>query len=117
MANRLALDPNPSISPRPLPSWARPKGETFESLDAAFLAGANLAALDARVRANAPFDGLWRHRLALRAAVAHARLIGRREGEAELRDGFALRGAGDAAAGPAGGLLKGWRGSSAVRPA
>jgi hypothetical protein len=109
MANRLALDPNPPISPPPLPSWARPKGETFESLDAAFLVGANLAALDARVRANAPFDGVWRHRLALRAAVAHARLIGRREGEAELRDGFALRGAGDAAAGPAGGLLKGWR--------
>jgi hypothetical protein len=109
MANRVALNPNPAISPRPPPSWARPKGETFESLDAAFLAGAGFAALDARVRANAPFDGLWRNRLALRAAVAHAGLIGRRESESELRDGFALRGAGDAAAGPADGLLKGWR--------
>jgi hypothetical protein len=109
MSDRLARAPAAPLRPHPLPSWARPKGETFEPADAAFLAGANLAALDARVRADAPFAGLWRNRLALRAAVAHSRLIGRREGEAELRDGFALRAAGDAAVGPAGGLLKGWR--------
>jgi hypothetical protein len=109
MSNRVVPASPPPLPPRPSPSWARPKGETFEGADAAFLAGANLAALDARVRADAPFAGLWRNRLALRAAVAHARLLGRREGEAELRDGFALRAAGDLAAGPAGGLLKGWR--------
>jgi hypothetical protein len=93
---------------RPLPMWTRPKGEISENVDAAFLAGASLAALDARVRAQTPFDGVWRNRLALRAAVAHARLLGRREGEGELRDGLAV-GASDAASGPAGGILRGWR--------
>jgi hypothetical protein len=88
--------------------WTRPKGEISENVDAAFLAGASLAALDARVRAQTPFDGVWRNRLALRAAVAHARLLGRREGEGELRDGLAV-GASDAASGPAGGILRGWR--------
>jgi len=108
MSSRLARVPAETPQPRP-PSWARAKGEAYETVDAGFLAGANLAALHACVRAEVPFDGLWRNRLALRAAVAHARLLGRREGEAELRDGFALRAAGDAAVGPAGGLLKGWR--------
>jgi hypothetical protein len=93
----------------PLPSWARPKSETFESVDASFLAGAGLAALDACVRANAPFAGLWRNRLALRAAAAHARLVGRRESESELRDGFALRSIGNTADGPAEGILRAWR--------
>lgn len=108
MPKRLAQASSPPIPPSPLPAWARPKGETFESVDAAFLAGGTLAALDACVRAEAPFAGLWRNRLALRAATAHARLAGRREGEGELRDGLAL-GAGDAASGPAGGILRGWR--------
>ncbi len=107
MPKRLAQASSPPIPPSPLPAWARPKGETFESVDAAFLAGANLSALDACVRAGAPFAGLWRNRLALRAAVAHARLAGRRESEGELRDGLAL--GGDAASGPAGGILRGWR--------
>jgi hypothetical protein len=108
MPKRPAQAAYPPIASRPLPGWARPKAETFESVDAAFLAGAGLAALDACVRAEAPFAGLWRNRLALRAAVAHARLAGRREGEGELRDGLAL-GASDAASGPGGGILKGWR--------
>jgi hypothetical protein len=107
MPKRLVQAPSPPAPVRPPPAWARPKGETFESVDAAFLAGANLAALDACARANAPFAGLWRNRLALRAAVAHARLAGRREGE--LRDGFAPRSTGNAADGPAGGILRGWR--------
>jgi hypothetical protein len=109
MSNRLARTPAETLQLHPLPGWARAKGETYENGDAGFLAGANLAALHACVRSEAPFAGLWRNRLALRAAVAHARLLGRREGEAELRDGFALRAAGDAAVGPAGGILKGWR--------
>src|SRR6185437_12398583 len=108
MPKRLTQAASAPIAPRPLPSWARPKTETFETVDAAFLAGASLAALDACVRGDAPFAGLWRNRLALRAAVAHARLAGRREGEGELRDGLAL-GASDVASGPAGGILKGWR--------
>ncbi len=61
------------------------------------------------VGAETAFAGLWRNRLALCAAVAHLRLLGRREGEIELRDGLALRGAGDAAAGPAEGVLTAWR--------
>ena len=109
MSDRLIRAPAETLQPRPLPGWARAKGETYENVDAGFLAGANLAALHACVRAETPFAGLWRNRLALRAAVAHARLLGRREGEAELRDGFALRAAGDAGVGPAGGILKGWR--------
>jgi hypothetical protein len=109
MSNRVVSAPEVPISPRPLPAWARAKGEISQDVDAAFLAGAGLAALDARVRAEASFAGLWRNRLALRAAVAHARLAGRREGESELRDGFALRTLGDAADGPAGGILRGWR--------
>jgi hypothetical protein len=109
MRKRLTQALSPPIAPRPLPAWARPKGDTFESVDAAFLAGAALAAIDARVRAEAPFAGLWRSRLALRAAVAHARLVGRRESEGDLRDGHALGAPGDAVSGAAGGILRGWR--------
>jgi hypothetical protein len=109
MSKRLAQPPPPPMLSRPLPAWARPKDDILESVDAAFCAGAGLAALDACVRAEASFAGLWRNRLALRAAVAHARLAGRREGEGELRDGFALRTLGDAMDGPAGGILRGWR--------
>ena len=109
MSNRLVSAPEASIAPRPLPGWARPKGEIPQEVDAAFLAGASLAALDACARAETPFAGLWRSRLALRAAVAQMRMIGRRESEAELRDGIALRTNGDEADGPAGGVLNAWR--------
>jgi hypothetical protein len=54
------------------------------------------------------FAGVWRQRLALRAAVATVRMIGRREDEAELRDAWFLRAKSDAL-GPAGEHLRAWR--------
>jgi Protein of unknown function (DUF1403) len=54
--------------PRPLPAWARASDARVDASDCALYAGAALSALDPIVRANAPFDGVWRHRLALRAA-------------------------------------------------
>jgi hypothetical protein len=75
--------------------------------EAAFRAGAALGALDARVRAEAPFAGVWRQRLALKAAVASARILRRGEDEAMLRDAFYLRYGDDP--GPAGRILMAWR--------
>jgi hypothetical protein len=68
----------------PVPGWARSAAAVTDS-EPAFQAGAALAALDARVRADAraaPFAGAWRRRLAL------AR---RGEDEASLRDALLLR--------------------------
>jgi hypothetical protein len=67
----------------PLPGWARLEASTSaqppvtDSNDAGFRAGAALAMLDCRVRdvREVPFDGVWRRRLALKAAAASARLI------------------------------------------
>jgi hypothetical protein len=63
--------------PPPLPGWARneaPVTDTESDTGAAFQAGAALAALDCRARAGAqvPFDGVWRRRLALKAAAKGA---------------------------------------------
>jgi Protein of unknown function (DUF1403) len=58
-----------------LPGWARidaPLADT--DAGAAFQAGAALAMLDCRVRADVPFAGVWRRRLALKAAAASARI-------------------------------------------
>ena len=91
----------------PLPAWLRrdpPQTET----EAAFLAGAALATLDARVRADAPFAGVWRRRLALQAAAASTRIARRNEDAATLRDALFLR-SGNADAGPAGRILLAWR--------
>ena len=73
-----------------------------------FSAGAALAVLDAMVRSDGPVGLLWRKRLALSCAAALFQLEGRREGEAQLRDAFALRKPGDDP-GPAGRMLIGWR--------
>ena len=78
------------------------------ALDAAFLAGAGLGALDACLRLAPPWAGVWRNRLALTAAAASMRLIGRREDEAALRDDLALRRPADDP-GPAGRALVVWR--------
>jgi Protein of unknown function (DUF1403) len=99
----------------PLPGWARPEASTTaqppvtSSDEAAFRAGAALALLDIRVRADAPFAGVWRRRLALKAAAASARIARRGEDEASLRDAFFLRRGGDDP-GPAGRMLVAWRG-------
>ncbi|WP_435054019.1 DUF1403 family protein [Mesorhizobium australicum] len=92
-----------------VPAWARPRGEVLRDTDAAYLvAGASLNSLDNLARSDLVCAGLWRNRLALRSAGAAARLIGRREEEAALRDGHFFRAAGDDA-GPAGKLLLAWR--------
>jgi hypothetical protein len=90
-------------------------GTAPEALEAAFLAGAALAALDSVARAEAPWRGAWSARLALSAASASARLLGRGEDEAALRDAFALRRPGDDP-GPAGRLLAAWRRAASCRP-
>jgi hypothetical protein len=94
------------------PAWARPgalaPASEGAALEAAFLAGASLGALDAFLRLAPPWAGVWRQRLALQAAAASMRLIGRREDEAALRDAWALRRSGDDP-GPAGRVLAAWR--------
>ncbi len=76
---------------------------------AAFSAGAGLALLDAILRENPPFAGVLRQRLALRAAVACARIARLREDERALRDAEHLApGRGDEP-GPAGRIHRLWR--------
>jgi hypothetical protein len=76
--------------------------------EAAFTAGAALAALSARVHAAALWSGVWRRRLALKAAAASARMARRGEDEALLRDSLFLCPAGGDP-GPGGRLLLAWR--------
>ena len=52
------------------PAWARAKNPLESEAEAAFLAGAALARLDAVVHENPPWAGVWRQRLALQAAAA-----------------------------------------------
>ena len=73
-----------------------------------FSAGSALSVLDPIARSEDPVGILWRKRLALSSAAAVSQLEGRREGEAQLRDAFALRKPGDDP-GPAGRMLIGWR--------
>lgn len=104
--------PKPSFIPVPgppaLPRWIRQAVSRDDIEAAMFSAGAALAALDVAARSDDPVGGLWRKRLALEAATAVSGFEGRREGEAQLRDAFALRRAGDDP-GPAGRMLLGWR--------
>lgn len=72
------------------------------------MAGSALNALDNLVQAGSEWSGAWRHRLALKAAAACMKLIGRSEDEAALRDAWLLRQPGDAP-GPAGHVLAAWR--------
>ena len=69
----------------------------------------------AEVRAQVPFAGVWRRRLALKAAAASARIARRGEDEATLRDVFFLRHGGDDP-GPAGRMLVAWRGLDRSAP-
>ena len=92
----------------PVPGWAR-SGAAITDSEPAFQAGAALAALDARVRADAraaPFAGAWRRRLALKAAAASARIARRGEDEASLRDALLLRRRSRSGRTPAGGLAR-----------
>jgi hypothetical protein len=59
-----------SVANRPMDQWFAPlpgwlgRDAPLSEADAAFRAGATLALLDARVRAEVPFAGVWRRRLA-----------------------------------------------------
>ena len=98
----------PAASAGPFPGWARTVNAPESQAEAAFLAGAALARLDAIVRDNPPWAGVFRRRLALAAAAASVARAGRAEDEAALRDAFHLRrGGGDP--GPAGKVLLAWR--------
>jgi hypothetical protein len=100
------------------PSWARPpKGPAVGAdagADAAFFAGAGLALLDKILRADPPFAGALRQRLALRAATACAALARHREDSSALRDAEHLAQVG-AGTSPAGRIHRLWRGF-ALRP-
>src|ERR1700722_12183594 len=71
---RDADKPPPS---RPLPAWARAPDARVDASDCALFVGAALAALDPIVRAPVAFAGVWRQRLALRAAAATVHMTGR----------------------------------------
>lgn len=91
-----------------VPAWARPRGEIQRDVDAAYVAGAALNSLDNLVRTEPSWAGVWRQRLALKAAAAATRLLGRKEEEGALRDAHFFRAPGDDP-GPAGNLLLAWR--------
>lgn len=95
-------------APPVVPAWAVPRGIILRADEAAFVAGSALNSLDGLVRAQPDWSGAWRQRLALKAAFAAARLAGRSEDEAALRDVWLLRSAGDDP-GPAGNILSAWR--------
>jgi Protein of unknown function (DUF1403) len=78
----------------PVPGWARNEPPVTDSDEAAFRAGAALAMLDSRVRADVrvPFAGVWRRRPVRRArpiASRQAHHIGagspRRQGQTPAR--------------------------------
>jgi hypothetical protein len=103
-----------------LPSWLRRAVPLTQSLaahgleDVALAAGAALGALDAVVRRQERWAGVWRQRLALAAAAVTTRQAGRVEDEAALRDAVLLTRPGDDV-GPAGRMLLAWR-RLATRP-
>jgi Protein of unknown function (DUF1403) len=92
----------------PVPAWGRVKNAPASDADAAFAAGVGLATVDAVVRAEPVFAGVWRQRIALASAAATLRLTGRREDSAALRDTWCFR-TSDQNAGPSGHILQIWR--------
>ncbi|WP_410000594.1 DUF1403 family protein [Mesorhizobium sp. SP-1A] len=98
----------PSRSPSRACRPGRRRARVEDPLEAAFMAGSALNALDNLVRAEPEWGGAWRHRLALKAASACMKLMGRTEAEAGLRDAWLLRQHGDEP-GPAGNVLAAWR--------
>lgn len=100
--------PKTSVPVPRVSAWATPHARIEDPAEAAYMAGSALNALDSLVQAEPEWIAAWRHRLALRAAAACIKLIGRGEDEAALRDAWLLRQAGDAP-GPAGNVLAAWR--------
>ena len=106
----------PELPPNfpPLPAWTRASQIGDARADAAFVAGATLAAIDPIARSVHPLSTLWRRRLALKASESIAKLQGRPEGAADIRDHFFLtRDGGDP--GPAGRVLEAMRALSDTR--
>ncbi|MCF3639660.1 DUF1403 family protein [Rhizobium sp. TRM95111] len=98
----------PVFLPPSAPLWLSERDSAADEAEAAFTAGAALAVIDAIVLAEPIWGGAWRNRLALRCATQSVRFAGRAEGEAELRDGWAMLRSGDDP-GPAGHVLLAWR--------
>ena len=104
-----------------VPTWLRRAVPDAQSLagteleDIAIAAGATIAALDAVVRRQERWAGVWRQRLVLAAAAVTAKQAGRVEDESALRDAVLLTRPGDNV-GPAGLLLLAWH-RLAARPA
>jgi hypothetical protein len=103
--------PTNQLLQQAFPSWARPATTTTVGSDGAFFAGAGLALFDQILRADPPFAGALRQRLALRAASACAALARHREDSSALRDAEHLSAnAGvDAPTSPAGRVHRLWR--------
>jgi hypothetical protein len=87
-----------------LPAWALSRGRDISESDAAFAAGIALKSLNDLIRADPPWLGCWRDRLALKSAAVAARMVGRGEEEPAIRDAVLLTAAGDNP-GPAGKLF------------
>jgi hypothetical protein len=93
-----------SVWPARLPSWTRPLTHDITESDAAFAAGIVLKSLDDLIRADPPWLGCWRDRLALKSAGVAVRMLGRSEEETSIRDAVLLTATGDDP-GPAGKLF------------
>ena len=111
-ADSVGISGPSAASPAAFPAWARTGNPPESDAEAAYLAGAALARLDAVVRENPPWAGVFRRRLALSAAAASVARAGRTEDETALRDAFHLARPG-ADPGPAGKHLRAWRDLSA----
>lgn len=98
-----ATEPPSIWSPR-LPGWALSRVRDVTEFDAAFAAGIALKSLDDLIRADPPWLGCWRDRLALKSAAVAVKMVGRNEDEHALRNGLLLTAAGDDP-GPAGKLF------------
>lgn len=92
------------LPPAALPAWATSRDRDLGEADAAFAAGIALKPLDDLLRADPPWLGCWRDRLALKSAAVAARMVGRSEEEHALRDAVLLTATGDDP-GPAGKLF------------
>jgi hypothetical protein len=101
---------NPLLS-KAFPNWVRlPANPVRGTEGAVFAAGASLALLDPIARADPPFAGALRQRLALRAATASAAMARLREDERDLRDAEHLAPFGETTqTSPAGRLHRLWR--------
>lgn len=104
------------VLPAALPGWTLPRGREPDEASAAFAAGIALKSLDDLVRSAPIWAGCWRARQALKCAVVAARLMGRNEDEAALRDAILLTAAGDDP-GPAGKVFLATKRLSTRKPA